>query len=1800
MYTARVVYVLAIATAFLATPFGPGGPESAHTAAPPDGPLVLVDSWAVDPQALVDSGGQVLADYGNGLQLMRIPRSLVASARSAPGVDFMTGRTSIDLYFSGVRFDSAIGAPVFSDDLQASSPGAYLLQYVGPVRSEWVSELERQGLEFDAYIASHAFVVRGSAAAVEAAKASAYVQWVGVYHPGYRVSADLLSRSGEVRVSVIGFAKASLAALQERVAAFGRVEQAWDYPPTVIATVPAAQLARLAHDPDVLAIMEYADPVALDRIAGQIHNYHSAWDSGRSGLPTNLTGRSPGPDRSMYNSDDYTEGAGIIDTGFDEGSDTDGALDFFDSPNVDRVTRFFRHSGPTRDGECGSAHGTHVAGIIAADGYSWERYLIEDVGDPTVSVTDKEWHKSEAGVVPEGKISVDGVQNGAPPFCGTGLAVNLAYWDCQYLNGYISATLTSGVNLATCGQPWFDGAVVATHNANIDTGSRAFFAVQSNSWGDSSRIYGTTANTADTKMNSWPERIIVIAAGNDGPDANTVSGSALGKNGLTVGASQNFRPEQFDSDNPNLVADFSGRGGPGESGGRIKPDLVAIGTSVVSLMGRGEYLSTGFSPGADLITWVDKYCSVPRDYCFGGDGYADYRYLQGTSMATPHAAGLAMLVREYLREVVADNDPAHPYFNPPSYLVKAILVNGAVRMDRNLYTYPGYDQGWGRIDLEQSLFPPVPRVNQYETGQFMTSGTWTPTTTSLNVDGDDVPLKVTLVWLDAPGDAVARNIDLRVVSPGGAEYHGNQYTSGWTDPAKVGYDTINTVEQVEVEVPETGTWTVQVRGVQIPSTTRFALVFSANIGPVSTWKVDLTTTYPTQVSVSPLGSATIPVTALNYGTGTDTVQLSSTAPQGLVVSFYPSGAPVLASSESQDVLTVVTASSLVSPGIYCFDIRAVSGTDPNIPPASDFLPVCVEVLSIPLPFPHQITNGTVDELDPSVLVFEDAGTGRQIFITYRKTSQVSADGLTGGVNVWVAQATLDASGQPIFPFVHTRVSNTNDDPNDLRLLRMHAGLLTNRVVITWTGNDPAETNPDATSWSRIAYADPPYATWTVRTIQKNEGSAQPCNIARVSFPLFRAAPGIGPNGQLLYVWEVLAFTSGCTTLSAVTTQVKISTDGGFTWGPTTQVFPPPGNPNFYFFPNGVVDQNDVVWVFVYWRTPTGNDRDLTVRLLDNAGWSAFPATTPPGTYTILDTTDNVQWPAALSTTEGSSGNRVYAVFTRDNLQADLKMYMTYTDGTYSSSVIPRDYRNGATPGNCGLGCTLSADFMPPIGSGLRGPYGTAVSNANYDRRPILNIVQTTDGIVWLPHMENANPYGVPNLWTYDSSDGYATPPNLGIFTADAFAKGHQMSSTLETCVYEVYHSSRGTITAVNYEVYLLIYGGTCQGVSDTLGPLVASLAGTPNPVNRSAVFRLSANVNDITTGNSTVVAGEFFIDALGAEGTGTAMVATDASFDSPTESVHSDVDAGALGWVDNECHTVYVRGRDAAGNWGLAGSFQQCTEAGNIDRDPPTAPVIVSATPELSGPTYADVQLTWNRASDEGTFGGTTRYRVYRAIGRGGVLVNVTEIAADGSATYSWRDPFAGDGDPNTYLYRVKSVDAANNDAQSLLMAAKFARTVSNGWNLVSVPVLQTDPSLTGTFRTLSWNRARTYVAADAADPWKAYVAGKPYNDLMSVGITNALWVNVLGADSFVVVGIVPSGTQVDLVQGWNFVGFPSLKANPYRVSDLRNATAEVAFVETYDTTGPYFLRRLAGMDELLPGYGYWVYATAPAQWTVP
>lgn len=90
---------------------------------------------------------------------------------------------------------------------------------------------------------------------------------------------------------------------------------------------------------------------------------------------------------------------------------------------------------------------------------------------------------------------------------------------------------------------------------------------------------------------------------------------------------------------------------------------------------------------------------------------------------------------------------------------------------------------------------------------------------------------------------------------------------------------------------------------------------------------------------------------------------------------------------------------------------------------------------------------------------------------------------------------------------------------------------------------------------------------------------------------------------------------------------------------------------------------------------------------------------------------------------------------------------------------------------------------------------------------------------------------------------------------------------------------------------------------DTTGPVTSNVAyGTGT---------LTATVTDTT---SNIAAAEYFLDATGAVGTGTAMNATDSSFDSLSESVTAAV------VVPAGSHTLYVRGQDALGNWGAFSS----------------------------------------------------------------------------------------------------------------------------------------------------------------------------------------------------------------------------------------------------------------------------------------
>lgn len=101
---------------------------------------------------------------------------------------------------------------------------------------------------------------------------------------------------------------------------------------------------------------------------------------------------------------------------------------------------------------------------------------------------------------------------------------------------------------------------------------------------------------------------------------------------------------------------------------------------------------------------------------------------------------------------------------------------------------------------------------------------------------------------------------------------------------------------------------------------------------------------------------------------------------------------------------------------------------------------------------------------------------------------------------------------------------------------------------------------------------------------------------------------------------------------------------------------------------------------------------------------------------------------------------------------------------------------------------------------------------------------------------------------------------------------------------------------------------------DTTGPVTSNVAAAGGG---GGLVTLTANVSDAAAGNSNIAAAEYFIDTLGANGAGTLMSAVDGAFNSPVENVTASVDMSAQPAGN---HTLYVHGRDAAGNWGAAGS----------------------------------------------------------------------------------------------------------------------------------------------------------------------------------------------------------------------------------------------------------------------------------------
>jgi hypothetical protein len=318
--------------------------------------------------------------------------------------------------------------------------------------------------------------------------------------------------------------------------------------------------------------------------------------------------------------------------------------------------------------------------------------------------------------------------------------------------------------------------------------------VHTNSWGDDGTVaYNGMCRAIDRFSYDYEDNLVAFAVTN----LSSLKNPENAKNVLAVGASR---------DTPSQNSHCSGGAGP-TNDGRRKPEIYAPGCST-----RSSYNSST--------------CSTTT--------------ATGTSMASPAISGVGLLVRQYYAEgyYPSGAPDAGDAFIPSGALIKSTLINGSVDMT-GVSGYPSNTEGWGRLLADYALYFPGDTRTMWAADVRNASGISTSDVVEypVEVTGSAEQLRVTMTFTDPAGAsgtsfAAVNDLDLEVVSPGGTVYKGNVF-SGGVSVTGGSKDDRNNLEQVHLNSPAAGEWTVRVRGAAVNVGLQgYALVVSGQVAEI--------------------------------------------------------------------------------------------------------------------------------------------------------------------------------------------------------------------------------------------------------------------------------------------------------------------------------------------------------------------------------------------------------------------------------------------------------------------------------------------------------------------------------------------------------------------------------------------------------------------------------------------------------------------------------------------------------------------------------------------------------------------------------------------------------------------------------------------------------------------------------------------------------------------------------------------------------------------------------------------------------
>jgi PKD repeat protein len=316
-------------------------------------------------------------------------------------------------------------------------------------------------------------------------------------------------------------------------------------------------------------------------------------------------------------------------------------------------------------------------------------------------------------------------------------------------------------------------ALPNTITLHVDSSVMYFSNSYSNGCNDG---YTATTRLVDQEIYNNPALMQIFSAGNSNSQdcgygagtqwGNITGGHKIAKNCI---ATANL-------DHNDVIATSSSRGPATD--GRIKPDISAHGQNQIS-----------------------------------NDANNTYQTFGGTSAACPGITGIMAQLMQAYRTINSGQ-------NAPSALLKAALMNTANEMGND---GPDFIFGWGKVNAFKALN--LIQDNRYLSNDITQGNT---ATHSINIPANVKRAKIMIYWDDKEASVssarnLVNNLNMTVSSPTAVVHHPwilnstpNAVTLALAATRTGTLDSLNNMEQVAIDNPVAGVYTVTVNGISVP------------------------------------------------------------------------------------------------------------------------------------------------------------------------------------------------------------------------------------------------------------------------------------------------------------------------------------------------------------------------------------------------------------------------------------------------------------------------------------------------------------------------------------------------------------------------------------------------------------------------------------------------------------------------------------------------------------------------------------------------------------------------------------------------------------------------------------------------------------------------------------------------------------------------------------------------------------------------------------------------------------------------